>query len=857
MKLKTSFATLAVALVTFTASAGNRAYDGFEDYAVGTVLGNKSPNGGSGFLDGYVGQYGTSPNASTIVENGLVYQAGTLRVDGGNRRLHCTKLTKYDNTFRRKTQTYNTDAFYFSFLIRTSPETVAGSDADTLAVGFHTSDAYPPHGVLMNGTSTKYFSSRLLNVNGSASSVPFAGDTTYFVVCKLEKTQKNVIDRYNKVSVLVNPTSDVEPSSWTIVNEYTGTGNPSGNALWNSASLNWLNFGVLLSTQEDEDWYDLDEIRIGTAWSDVVINDLKIPPAVWQGGGATKDWSVADNWIDGASPSGADVGFCTLDLTDENTVNNVVSADTTVKSLTYTNGVLSSASPQWHVTEIAEGKTLSVTGSDEAGNVLNMTGVGGFSDANHIVNAKFTGGGNLKIKSDGDVNLVYNGYGKVGIVRLDAGGLASLDFDINTLMMGKGESTYGKFWCAATGVASNVIRAAYIGVGDSRSGKRYPGTSELYLGKLNWIYTDALSVGATIGSFGNWSSGKVQFTDGLSNPTLVLRGRDRVSRTDLRIGCHAGATDTYWYNVTGTFDASAGSIDLLVNEMMLGDGRGYWDPSNQRGECNGIFKMAAGQVDANRLTLGRSLYTGGSKSTRSYPAYGSVQISGGTFKVNEFVSIANNDTNVISKTTYGGRQRVKGELLLTGGEFIAEGPIEIAKRAGQATTVVARVSIESARLTALAGLRTGYLNLETGAPLVTLDASVEVLPNGILAVTNATQDSELFLDHATLKLAGGTALADRLTMTNALSVVHFAPPTLAAEPGITVAGAVKLGGTFRASLPSGVARLPSGKFWTVASGNSVEGKFDSLDVPAGTTVKYRSQGVYFGRFSDGLMILVH
>lgn len=834
-------------ILSFRVFAGNLVYDGFEDYAADTKLENGSPNGGTGFAGGFIGQVNTSPDASYVMEGGLVYQGGTLKVDGGNRRLRCTKLKQYENPFRRQTQTYGTDAFYFSFLLRTDAQTVSGSDQDDMAFGFYSSDAYPPFGVATGGSGTKYFRGRALNNDGPLSTIPFEGDTTYFIVCRVEKTMKETKDRYNCVSILVNPTSDIEPSSWDIVYEYTGAGNTN----FDKSELNWINFGVRLANQEDDDWYDLDELRAGTTWSDVVVNSFAPADAVWTGGGATDDWSDADNWEGGSLPGGARVFFGLADLTTQDAVNNAVSSSTSIKSLTYTNSVASGTSAAWHVTDIAPGAVLSVTGANETGYALELTGGSGFSDANRTVYAKLTGGGDFRIAGGGDVNLQLNGSGRRGDAYFDASELNSLDFDIGSLTMGMGVSTLGKFWCAAAGDGSNVVRAAYIGIGDSRNGKQYPATSEFWLGKSNWLFADAISVGAAfsgIGNWGNWASGTLEFASGLESPTLVVRGRDGVSRTSrLLIGCHGGTTDTFWYNVNGTFDASAGSVDILVDLMILGDGRGYWDPNNQRGECNGTFRMSSGTADVNSLVLGRSQYTGGGKQVRSYPGYGRLFVSGGTFVVNGETDVANNN-----KSAY---QCAKGEIFLSGGEFLAGGPVVLATRSGNATSVVARVEISGGAFTALGGIRSGEIAPNEQYELVELVADVSVAPGAVLAVTNESHDAELRLDHGALQLGGGMVFADSLIMTNSLSTVVLS----ASENwngGVVVSGAVKLGGRFRATLPEGMTRAPAGRSWKIAEGASRIGTFEVLDVPDRCSVRYTSKGAYFGNFNTGLTLIV-
>ena len=850
-KMKLGF-VLATSLVGLGALAGTALYDGFEDYDVGAKI--NGLNKGTGFQGAYIGQSGTSPDATYVVDGGLVYQGGTLKVDGGNRRLHLTKLNKYDNAFRRKTNEYSGDVFYFSFLLRTDAATVAGADQDDMAFGFYKSDAYPPFGVAIGGnTATKYFRGRVLNVDGPLSSVAFAGDTTYFVVCKVEKTQKETRDRFNKVSILVNPTSDVEPTVWSDVYEYTDVNNATA-ARWETATLYWINFGVKLANQEDDDWYDIDELRAGTAWSDVVVNSWQPADAVWQGGGTTKDWSVEANWHDDVLPDGVNVAFGKDGLTTADIVNNVVSSDTAVKSLVFTNAVLATESAAYHVTEIESGKTLEVTGANANGHAFAMTGPSGFDGGRQTVAVKMTGGGDFKV-SGGAADIVFqlNGYSARGDVYFDAAGLNSVDLDCGTFAMGRGENTLAKVWLAASGAASNVIKAAYIGVGDSFGTMRYPATSELYLGQENCFYADVISIGASEPSYGNRASGFVAFATGLDNPSLKIRARDGASRVSvLTIGSH-GTGNAHWYNTSGLLDLSAGELDLLADALVLGDGRGYWDLNNQRGESIGILKMAAGQADVNSLVLGRSTYNEGSKELRSYPAAGRLVISGGDFTVNGDVDIAHNASNLVNNAVRRAYQCVEGELTLSGGSFTAGGPIVLATHEGHATSVVARVSVSAGVLSAHGGLYAGRF-YEGDNPVVTWDGSVSVGPGGTLAVTNETGDAELRLESGTLTLGGGLVWADQLTMTNEASVVALEMDSTDWQGGVTVSGTVRLGGTLKVTLPDGVAGVRAGTRWKIAEGSARIGEFETLDVPERLDVMYTAKGVYCGRRS-GLAVI--
>ena len=97
----------------------------------------------------------------------------------------------------------------------------------------------------------------------------------------------------------------------------------------------------------------------------------------WQGGGADMYWSTDGNWTNLAPTATTDVYFTGTGATaTPGTANNVVSANTVIKSLSLFNETVGT----YHTTLIGPGLTLTISNAASSGNVL----VGG----DNVVGAK-------------------------------------------------------------------------------------------------------------------------------------------------------------------------------------------------------------------------------------------------------------------------------------------------------------------------------------------------------------------------------------------------------------------------------------------------------------------------------------
>ena len=127
---------------------------------------------------------------------------------------------------------------------------------------------------------------------------------------------------------------------------------------------------------------------------------------------AANNWNVNGNWNAAGFPGNADTAIfnATGSSANATTVNNVVSVDTTVASLAYTNIVNNT----WHVTQIPSGVTLTVT---------NLV-VGYLTNDTAVALVAMTGGGTLQ---------VFGANMNVGACGADALPPATSQFDVSGL----------------------------------------------------------------------------------------------------------------------------------------------------------------------------------------------------------------------------------------------------------------------------------------------------------------------------------------------------------------------------------------------------------------------------------------
>ena len=757
------------AFACLSALADKAAYDGFELSDTGSLDGQI---GGTGFAEAYVAN-----EAATVITRNLVYRNGDLLVDGGRQALQLRKSADATQhvQFSRRLSDIHDGVFYISALVFVDRNTKSSGNRDTVTLGLSAESGGRPHGGL-GIEDTAYKWTAFIGTQGRLSSIVVEADKTHLLVARVYKTSAS--GPYNRVDLMVNPDSAEEPATWTLTNQ-----TPGGSTGTTATEFGYLSFFMHQDRAEANDTFLFDEIRVGTTWSDVVVPSVEKTTASetveWSGASEVSDnWSETENWSDEKSPVGNDAIFGLANVSSDGTPNSVVSESMAVNSLVFGNLAAENDMTKRQIIRIPAGTTLTVDGTNATGRAFAVSAVPS-SAGTWEARVGFTGGGALSVASPDGTFIAGEGYSSPGSTRerafLDFSGLSSFSANVSRFLIGYGVRTRGEMKLAATGAGVNEIRADYVAIGDSAGVLGGPETALLELGPSNVIYAARINVAATEVSGSrrnNAESGILRFAPGFANPYLKIRSRGGARRADMTIASHGDGGDN-WYYLSGSADFSGGTVDMMLGELLIAAGAGY--TGTQSGAVDGHFTMEAGRLDVDKLSVGRTCIFAGGRKLDTHPAWGRFTMLGGEAVVNRAIEVGVS-TNGSWK---GGFQFAKGDIALSGDAHLtAAGSVVLASDQGYATGVVARVTIGgNATFDALGGICNGIryegrTDNNVDIKIAEFDGSVFV-NGGLLAVTNDTQTSEFRLDYGTLSVAGGSVMADKLTMTNSESVVSI------------------------------------------------------------------------------------
>ncbi|HSY18041.1 MAG TPA: autotransporter-associated beta strand repeat-containing protein [Candidatus Acidoferrales bacterium] len=360
-----------------------------------------------------------------------------------------------------------------------------------------------------------------------------------------------------------------------------------------------------------------------------------VPTMTWNPGGVDLNWSTGGNW----SPNGPpglfnDATFIDLGAVGSaGTVDNTVDANSSIGSLTF------GQTNNFHTTQIASGKTLTV-GGDTVGLVV---GTGTDNGAGQVTTAAISGAGGTLLVTNTAANVLVSQNHSVtsgestAQATLDLSGLDKFTATVSRLVVGADLSIKG-----ASGVLNlaktNTISltagatAPQIDIGDNslpQGSAAVP--SILLLGKTNGFFADSIAVGR--GKTDNTGS-SISFNGIFTGASAYFRGTNgSVSRVGTwSIGDAFGSKVTSYSATVGTCDFSGGTVDALVDTMYVGKGADANIANGANIPGLGMLTVGQGIMDVNTLQVGVTMSVAGT---------GTVNVNGGTLLVNTNLELAN------------------------------------------------------------------------------------------------------------------------------------------------------------------------------------------------------------------------
>lgn len=415
------------------------------------------------------------------------------------------------------------------------------------------------------------------------------------------------------------------------------------------------------------------------------------------------NWNVNANWNPATGNPGAADTALFGDLGtgfDQFTANNVVSVNTTVAALSYTNSVAGT----WHVTEIPTGVTLT-----SSGNVV----IGGGTANNLNTSVAMVGGGtflatgtSFNIGNGGPANPLTPG-------TLDLSGLSNFVYNASGGTLGiatVGSRGMGTLTLAAI---SNSITANTININGATGTASTP---QMNLGSG----TNRLNVG-TFNVGGGRSTTTLQFLTSEGGLRLRGAGGTDTDRGNMTFGNrNTGGTGTLTTTGNGLFNGHP--VDMKLGTLVLGL------MSRSGTEANfhavGNFQFDQGTVDATTINMGVS--SGNSPTSR---ATGNLTVGAtGTLLVGN-ISLANISSGIASQgaagtlSIQGGSATITGNLIKTtstgstGTVEVVSGLLTVGGRIGSSANPVDNLTVSDATLTVAASAATtnvAVVNFTTG-----------------------------------------------------------------------------------------------------------------------------------------------
>lgn len=415
------------------------------------------------------------------------------------------------------------------------------------------------------------------------------------------------------------------------------------------------------------------------------------PSVTWSGVDAldnlSTNWSDAQNWQLPGAPSAADnVIFNDTDAQNSSAlstpggggsalipanVNNIVDANFTVSTLTYTNIGM------YQNTLIENGRTLTITNSLAFGS----SSVDFGDTALEIVTVSGTNGTLAVNNTNSPLVVLLESAGGIGSqATLDLSALGTFNAAVNTFQVGALATTAvipsGVAYLAQTnnitaigGSANETAQDETLSLMVGETGKNATTESYLYLGQENVINANTIGIGLAK------QTAEMEFNSIWVNPTAVIRAADGISPVSVWSMGDGLAQTGSSTSPTGTADFTGGTVNALVTTMYLGatpnaagphpstgtltfgagtinvatlfDGRQAYNTSD-----NGVGTVnvnGTGILQVGTLDLGFTTGTG-----ESSPTTGTLNINGGTVEAGTIAGDTNNNTGQSTVTLNGG-----------------------------------------------------------------------------------------------------------------------------------------------------------------------------------------------------------
>jgi fibronectin-binding autotransporter adhesin len=475
-------------------------------------------------------------------------------------------------------------------------------------------------------------------------------------------------------------------------------------------------------------------------------------------GNATRSGGTVILAAGGTLGSGASA--LTLGATNTPNVGNLdlSAASATVGSLTVSTDTSTTGFTANTIT-IGNGKTLTVSGNMLVGGLTQTATGTGFNPVSiltvagggALVAGSGTGGslevGNYKNANTGGGDTIANtalDLSAVNSFTANYGPTGSISFGAGTGGLG-GSSPFAKVTLAT----SSTLTAGVMGIGLNNGGGNASKTIVL-LGQTNVINVDSLTLGAgktqptPFNETTPNPTASMQFNPALTGPnTVKLRGSaggtSRLGTLTITNGdLYTGSSAT---NESGVIDFTGGTVDALIDKMIVGVGAN----NGNTAASFGVFTFDAGTVDVNSVQLGVEDRMG---SVSNAAAKGTINVGSGTLIVGAGGIEMGHKLSTVTAT-------MSGNLNVNGGTVTMGGDIFTGGSAGNVTLNSGTINMQGHGLGTAAGPLTS-INLNAGT--VSNVASIAATTINIASGVNLTGTPNIVLPNSGTLTSGLTSL---------------------------------------------------------------------------------------------------